>query len=180
MHLYCRLFIHGLSIGLSSLALAAMPALAHEQRAHVHGTAKLNIAMEGKTLILALESPMESLLGFEHAPHNPREQAVVDALKQQLSTPDQLFDLPGKAGCKSTTITLASPLFEDKYHTHNGHHADLDAEFVYECSQSSRLKGLNVRLFEQFPHLRKIDVQIVAGQTRKIIRLVPGQNRVTW
>lgn len=178
MHLYSGLFIRGLFIG--SLLLATTPARAHEQHAHVHGAAKLNIAMEGKTLILALEIPMESLLGFEHAPRNPQEQAAVDALKKQLSTPARLFDLPGKAGCKSTAITLESPLFADNHHQHDNHHADLDAEFAYECSEPNQLKGLSVRLFEQFPHLHKIDVQVVAGQTRKITRLAPGQNQVAW
>ena len=123
---------------------------------------------------------MESLLGFEHAPRNPQEQAAVDALKKQLSIPAQLFDLPDKAGCKSTKTTLESPLFENNEHQHDTHHADLDAEFAYECNQPSELKGLIVRLFEQFPHLYKIDVQVVAGQTQKIARLSPGQNQVAW
>ncbi|MFL9711834.1 DUF2796 domain-containing protein [Methylobacillus sp. Pita1] len=176
MHSYFRLFIYGVG----SLLLITTPAHAHEQHAHVHGAAKLNIAIEGRSLILALESPMESLLGFEHAPRNSQEQAAVDALKKQLSKPAQLFELPAKAECENTAIDLESPLFEHDIHQHDSHHADLDAEFAYECKQPGQLKRLSVQLFERFPHLHKIDVQIVAGQIQKITRLTPGQNQVAW
>ncbi|MCH8499932.1 MAG: DUF2796 domain-containing protein [Marinobacter sp.] len=46
--------------------------------AHVHGEARLQVALEGQTAELILNSPADNLLGFEHAPRNDAQR---DALK---------------------------------------------------------------------------------------------------
>src|SRR5690606_12673416 len=58
-----------LGLGGSALALFGTPlAQAHDNKAHVHGSAVLQVVMDGETVELALQSPLNNLLGFEHAP----------------------------------------------------------------------------------------------------------------
>ena len=45
-------------------ATYAPSVLAQEHAAHVHGDAHLDVALEGDTLSLQLESPLDNLLGF--------------------------------------------------------------------------------------------------------------------
>jgi hypothetical protein len=50
----------------------ALPARAHEPAAHVHGAGSLEIAIDGAAVQINLYSPLDNLLGFEHAPENER------------------------------------------------------------------------------------------------------------
>ena len=64
----------------AGLVLGAAPVLAagahdhgHEHaQAHVHGAVQLEVALDGPTLSIALEAPLDSLLGFERAPRTAR------------------------------------------------------------------------------------------------------------
>jgi hypothetical protein len=53
-------------------ALTIVNPVAHAEKAHVHGAAELNVGVENDTLRIALESPLDSLLGFERAPKATR------------------------------------------------------------------------------------------------------------
>lgn len=49
--------------------LVLLPATLHAgEKAHQHGVAILEVAVDGGTLRLRLESPLNNLAGFEHAP----------------------------------------------------------------------------------------------------------------
>lgn len=44
---------------------------------HEHGVAQLNVALDGKTLELELDSPAMNLVGFEHAASTDADKAAV-------------------------------------------------------------------------------------------------------
>jgi len=66
-------------------------AAAVHQHAHVHGIAKLGVAVQDKTVTIALESPLDSLIGFEHRASTPAQQSLVDALQARMKAPEELF-----------------------------------------------------------------------------------------
>ncbi|MCB5190778.1 DUF2796 domain-containing protein [Methylobacillus arboreus] len=177
MNVLFKLTVYAVGAG---MILAQAQAFAHQPHAHVHGVAKLNIAVDGKTLTLALESPLQSFLGFEHAPRNEQEKTAVVLLKKQLSAPAQLFALPSKAECRSTGTTLDSPVFNDQPASDDSEHADVDAEFLYECRQPGQLTEVTIQLFKLFPNLHEINVQIVTDRGQKAAKLTVKQNRVAW
>ncbi len=84
--------------------------MAEEHGAHVHGAAKLQLAIDGSAVSLMLESPMESLVGFEHAPGSEAEKTALAKLVGALNKPDALFVFSPAAGCTSTSVKLESPL----------------------------------------------------------------------
>jgi hypothetical protein len=152
-----------------------LPALVWAGKAHEHGAAKLNITTEGKQLTIALEAPLDSLLGFERAPRNATEKTKVDAAVAHLQAADKLFKIETAAGCRLATTNLMAPVIgvgvaapvADK----TGH-GDLDGEFVFECQDTSKATQIEVLLFNAFPHMKRVDVQAAtsAGQIKRTLR----------
>jgi hypothetical protein len=80
------------SLKMTFAALMVLPVslYAAEHVAHVHGAAKLQVAIDGSTATLMLESPLESLVGFEYAPGNKAEKTALAKLAATLEKPDAL------------------------------------------------------------------------------------------
>lgn len=160
------------------LAALPLPALAHEPGAHVHGVAKLQVAVDGNTLTLNFESPLDNLLGFEHQPRSEKQKAAVRAMAQRLNQPATLFLPTSAASCAPASTKLESPLLEPAKKSDD--HADLDAEFVFKCAQPGELRGMEVRLFDAFRNLRRLDVQVAGARGQAAVRLTPTQRRISW
>ncbi len=163
---------------LLALCLASMPAQAAE--AHVHGQARLAVAIDGGTLTLLLASPADSLTGFERPPRTAQERAAVAAMRQQLERADALFLPSPAAACRLSRVMLVSPLLGDAPEPGHEGHADLDGTFVFRCAHPERLNDLDVRLFEHFPRLKSVNVEIAGPNGQKALRLRAGQTRATW
>lgn len=161
---------------------AATAALAGD--AHVHGEARLAVAVDGPTLTLMLESPADNLLGFEHAPRNDSERAAVTQLKETLNRPAELFVPTPEAGCALSGTQLASALFAAGHpHAHDAHgaeHTDVKAEYVFHCAQPGELDGLEARLFDRFEGLGKLKAEVVGPRGQKAATLGPRQRLLSW
>ncbi len=162
------------------LALSMYTLSSQAAEAHVHGQANLSIAIDGETLTLMLESPTDSLVGFEHAPHTPNERAAVVAMKQALEQAHQLFQPTPAATCRMASVKLASPLLGSAPEPGHEGHADLDGEFVFRCTHPRHLHDMDVRLFERFPRIRKLNVEIAGPGGQKAMELNAIQNKVVW
>ena len=93
----------------ASMALGlAVPALAQMPGAHVHGQAALEIVAEGGTVQLNLYSPLENLLGFEHAPRTVEERRSAQAMVAKLHQADSLFVFTPAARCRLESAGLSS------------------------------------------------------------------------
>jgi len=57
--------------------------LAHAAPAHVHGVAKMDLAVDGNKLTLSMEMPLDNLVGFEHLPKTDKQKA---ALAEAMAT----------------------------------------------------------------------------------------------
>lgn len=147
--------------------------------AHVHGEARLAVAIDDGTLSLILESPTDSLVGFEHAPRTARERAAVTKMKQTLERPAEVFRPTQTADCKPVRVKLESALLESK-HTHHDGHANLNGEFVFACAAPQHLRDLDVRLFKHFPDLKKLKVEVAAPRGQKAVQLTKRQHKVSW
>lgn len=145
--------------------------------AHVHGEARLEIAVDGNTLAIHLETPLDGLLGFEHAPRCPAEKAAALAMKATLEQPGRLFQIAPEAGCKAEKPRLESPLFAGKA---GEGHLDLDADYRWQCAKPSALREIGTRLFTEFPRLKRIKVEFAGPTGQKSGRLTPQQPRFAW
>ncbi len=112
------------SLSLAALALA-LPAVAaaDETRgldAHVHGEGALNIAVEGKIVMIELEVPGADIVGFEHAAKSDEDRAAIEEGKAKLSDPLALFVLPEAAGC-AVELAEVRLVTEEDAHGHGDH-----------------------------------------------------------
>jgi hypothetical protein len=175
---------------------------ADEPHAHVHGLAEMTVAVDANQLSITLDSPLDSLLGFEHAPGNDAQKQAVRQLSQRFSQPLALFVTPAAAGCAVSSSSVSAPVIgmalgdakaasasTPKADAHAGHadhddggtqHGDLDAAFVFTCRTTASLTGLAVQLFDGFPGMRQINVQVAGPKGQSAVRLTPQQRNVSW
>jgi len=153
------------------------------QHAHVHGVAKLEVAVDGGNLSLHLESPLEGVLGFEHAPRSDKERATVAEMRRKLADAGKLFAPTTAAQCTLKSVQFEAPSLDAKPLAGQNpvsDHADLDADFLFNCAQPAKLTGLDVRLFQAFPKLRRVEAQVVTAKGQKAMRLSSKMRFLSW
>ena len=168
--------------------IATAPALAQQAHdAHEHGVAELRVVSDGSVLEIELRSPLDNLVGFEHAPRTATQRKAMAEAERRLKEGGSLFRPTEAAGCAMTAAALDSPWLQGPRHDH-GHdhvhahahaehdgHAELVAAYRFECTLPERLQGLQLRLFEAFPRLREVRVEHAtrSGQGAAIVK--PGK-----
>ncbi len=141
-------------------------------KAHEHGAARLDVALEGTTLTIALDTPLDGLLGFERAPRSEAERRAADQAVATLRAADKLFAIDPAARCALASVTLesaplklgaAAPAKDDG-------HGDLEGEFVFRCETVPAF--VDAGLFQAFPRLSRVDVQVAApkGQRKQVLK----------
>jgi hypothetical protein len=153
------------------LMLLALPALAPaHQKAHVHGQAKLEIVVDGQVLAIALESPLDGIVGFEHPPRTAAQKQAATQALAALKDPARLFTLPAAAGCRAEATEVSAPVLEGQA-SQDGH-GDLQARWTFRCAAPEKLAGLEQGLFAAFPRLARLEVQAAGpkGQRKQSLK----------
>ncbi len=158
-----------LAMGAMALVIATLPA-AHAGKAHQHGVAKLDVVIEGNKLTVALESPLDSLLGFERAPRTDAERKAAADVLARLRSGGALFKADAAAQCTLSKAEVSAPVLEAAAKAPAGDHADLDASYEYTCAQPQQLRTLEHGLFDAFKRMQRMEVQVVGAQ---------GQSKIT-
>ncbi len=158
-------------LSLALAFLAAQPTLAPLQahaQAHEHGTARLDVAVEGKTVSVQFEAPLDALFGFERAPRSAAERALVDAGVARLKAADRLFQFDAAAGCRLASLALTSAALKlgaaAPAAALSAEHADLDATFEFACRSAPLPGTMDIALFDAFPGLQRIAIQVATPQ----------------
>ncbi|MBD9426939.1 DUF2796 domain-containing protein [Pseudomonas sp. PDM15] len=163
---------------------------AHEEHgslgAHEHGVASLNVALDGQTLEIQLESPAMNLVGFEHEAKSDADKAKAIAARKQLEQPQALFALPIEAKCALQESELDSPLFGGHEHEEHEHadehgHSDIDASYRFACANAEALQTLELgSFFGTFPGTEKLHVQLIGPSGQQGVELTPGNSRLSF
>lgn len=153
----------------------------HSHAAHTHGVAKLEIAIDGNAVTLYLESPQEALLGFEHAPRNAKERAAAETLLKALASGGALFVPTAAAGCVQKSAAIAAPALQAAPgKAQAGEHSNVDADYVFTCNQPDQLTGLEARLFDTFPRLKRLEAQVAGPRGQKAVKLTGKMRFLSW
>lgn len=157
---------------------------------HEHGVATLNVALEGSTLEIELQSPAMNIVGFEHAATSDADKKTVAAARAVLEKPETLFSLPAAAGCSLSENEVRSPLFGNAEADHDEHadgdehhheHSDVDADYSFTCKQPGELKTLDLSAFyKQFPATQKINVQLIGPSGQQGVESTPANPRLSF
>ena len=154
------------------LGLALAPVVLAQHAPHAHGVAELRVAVDGKRLHIELESPLDNLVGFEHAPQTARERAALAAAEKTLRGGDALFVLPAEAGCVLEAVELESPYpqsaGDDPAHGPDDEegHSDMDVTYEFDCANPAALNAMRVNLSAVFPRMQRVlaETATPAGQ----------------
>ena len=167
-------------IALALVLLLAAPLGAQAQgHAHVHGLAKLDIAVEAKKITLSFETPLDNLVGFERAPRTDSERRRADEAVARLRAGDTMFRFDPAAGCKLASVELSSAAM--KLGTAEGMpqdgHAELEAEWQFDCSDATRAGFVDVGLFA-FNQLKRVQVQLALPKAQRQRELKRPDSRI--
>jgi len=173
---------------LTVTAAVALPVMAHEQHAHVHGKLSLDLAVDDSTITVALHSPLDNFLGFERRPRTDEERKQVSALQAKLKTADQLLQPDPGADCSLGKVVLRAAVLgwgeapdhahdDDEAHDHDhehdhSSHGDLGAYITFTCTKAAQARFVDVKLFDAYTRIRSIDAQIASpqGQFKRSLR----------
>jgi hypothetical protein len=135
-------------------------------KAHQHGVARLDIGADPGQIVIALESPLDNLLGFERAPRTDAERKVAAKAIAKLKDGAALFRIDPAAACSLSSVELnsvplklgtAAPAGKDEGH------GDLDAEYTFNCT-GTPAGHVEIALFDAFPRLQRLQVQAATAK----------------
>lgn len=126
--------------------------------AHVHGEAELNIVVEGEDVLVEFISPLENLLGFEHAPETAAQKQAYEDMEQQLTDYRALFTITN-ADCEQTEHQHETP-FAEAHATH----AEWHGEYHLRCDEFGNAASLVPQLFSTYPGVEKMSIQLISAQ----------------
>jgi hypothetical protein len=148
--------------------------LAQAAGAHEHGVARLDVAVDARRDSILLDTPLENLLGFEREPKTDAEREKVAAMVARLRAAQDLFRIDAGAGCTLSRVDLQSAALQLGRATAPSKegHADLEATFDFNCTNGARAGFVEVGLFEAFPALNRLDLQLATpkGQLKATLR----------
>jgi len=161
--------------------------------AHAHGVAHLNVAIEGNRLYIEFSSPAANIVGFEHRPRTQDQKGAIQAAIQKLKKGDKLFVLPPGSRSQLETAEVDTDIDDhDSHGTDSGHvrkdndhhasedshdkdhhdadghenerHSEFKAKYQFSCDNPKALSHIQVKLFQAFPGIEHIEVQLVTEQ----------------
>lgn len=188
----------------SLLVSALLPAsLATAGQVHQHGVAHLDLVLEPPGLAISFRSPLANLIGFEHQPATPEEQAAWERLLQEIKQAGHQISLPAEADCSLSQVELHQPFpatsaLQDRGHDHHDHdhrhehdhehehvheeaadhHADLMVEYHYLCADADQLKRLELPLMGDYPGIETLEVQLLTPFGQHLRQLGSGEQEL--
>jgi hypothetical protein len=169
-----------LSVALAMLLLT--PAGAAEKRrheAHVHGTAEINIAVDGSKAEVEFRAPAEGVMGFEHEAKSENDKKRRDAALRTVQTKmSQMVVFDAKLGCKFSDVNTA--LLEEKgesgktqpgkdAHVHKdqkktAEHREVRATVSVACDKPLAGSQTRFGVHKTFPAIHEIKVQVLGAK----------------
>jgi len=176
--------------------------------AHVHGIARLNIAVEASNIYIEFSSPAANIVGFEHHPRtHDQKNAVKDAVNT-LQKGDALFILSAKSQSQLVKSSVETDISEDadhhsepehdhdhtekEHHREAEHHAEENgkaevheshseflAEYHFTCKKPDELTQIDVRLFNIFTGIEQIEVQLLNETKQTAMDLTAKKNKIS-
>jgi len=143
---------------------------------HEHGRGVLNLVSIDNQLAIELLLPMVNVLGFEHKPRTNKERAAADEAQVRLRETKELFVPSIAALCKVESVDVDfvgmshedghdGHADEDGHDDHDGHretaHSELHAQYLFVCSDASKLNEVEVQLFDHLLNVDEFEVQLV-------------------
>lgn len=135
-----------------------------EQKAHEHGQARIQIAVQGLEIVVRMEAPAEAIFGFEHKPKSEKEKTIVHDIEKKLKTDlPNILGIEGSLGCHFDKLDIQHGL-EDHQADKGDGHADFDLDAKATCSKSPVGTKLKVVFLKEFKRIKKLKLEVLSGE----------------
>jgi hypothetical protein len=143
----------------------------HNHKAHVHGAAKLTLALETETSgTIDLDCAADSIVGFEYEAKTKKDQNTRDhASSVLIFNPELACTVTAtKVEMEKEESKAEAPVAESMH----GQHSDVNASFKFSCKKKLSGSTLQVGLIALFPKLKSVSLQILSDttQTESIVK----------
>jgi hypothetical protein len=176
-------------------------------KAHVHGVAHINVALEDNELYIEFTCPAANIVGFEHQLKTEEQKTAVNKAIETLKAGEELFVMPPPAGASlmksdvDTGIEIDTEHESEDRHKHepSDHHGDkqkhneehskeveheqhseFKAVYRFACKNPDKLSHIDVMLFRIFESIDHIEVQILTPKKQTSIELNAKRNRISF
>ena len=165
------------------LAAAILPsggAVARELGPHQHGHGRVNMALDGSTLWIELETPGADIVGFEHEAASAEDKAAMASAKATLSDPLSILTLPEAAGCQAqdASVQIQAEEHHDEAHEEaeqdgdhddedeqaQGQHSEFHVEYRLVCAQPDEITTIGFPYFDLFAGAKELDVTLLSDR----------------
>lgn len=143
-----------------------------EHGPHVHGKAKLDIAIEKDEIEATLDIPGMNLIGFEGKPRNEKQKHTLAKITDMFNKTYNLFLIADEAGCSVNSRKLEGKEDEDHDHT------DYEYSIKYKCKDISKIKQLDVNLFRDLDTLKEVTVELITETAQKELKIYPTKSKI--
>jgi hypothetical protein len=144
----------------------------HSHKSHSHGDAKLDVAVDGKTVSFDLDAPGDVIFGFERRPKNDQDKTkIAEELARLTNSPSEFLILPVDAGCVLATKEIHADQADESAKDKANEHADVNAKYTFNCTSDLAGKKLATGLFKAWPRLKTLKVQILGSKDQKGLTL---------
>jgi hypothetical protein len=175
-------------------------------KAHVHGVAHMNVALEDNELYIEFTSPAANIIGFEHHPKTEEQKIAVNEAIETLKAGEKLFVMPPRVGASlvksdvDTGIKIDTEHESEDTHKHepsdyhaekqkhneehhkedeHEQHSEFKAVYRFACKNPDKLTHIDVMLFRIFDGIEHIEVQILTRTKQTAIELNAKKNKIT-
>jgi hypothetical protein len=125
------------------------------QKAHDHGAAEINLAVEGKTVDIEFHAPAQAIVGFEYVPTSAADKKKqADAIAGLKANISKMVIFDPKLGCAiaAESVEIENP---------EPDHAEVDGDFKATCAQSPAGSKVSFGVTKAYPGLTTVKVQAV-------------------
>ena len=164
---------------LALIAALTFSLTAHAAGGHHHGTGSVEATIDGGQISITLELPLESAVGFERAPKTDKEKAALADAAKLLNDAQAVFIPTVSAKCTVESVRVSIPHMNGARAAKDGH-ADIDASYVFRCTEPSALKGVETTLFKHFKRLYRLEARRVGPTGQGSMRLSAKQPTLSW
>lgn len=152
---------------------------AHAAEGHSHGTGSVEVSIDGGQISIALELPLDSAVGFERAPKTDKEKTALADAAKLLNDAQAVFIPTANAKCAIVSAQASVPHTAGTPAPTDGH-ADIDASYVFRCTDPAALKGIETTLFKHFKRLYRLEARRIGPTGQGSMRLSAKQPTLSW
>lgn len=148
------------------------------QKAHEHGYAIVQVAVQNLDIAVRVEGPAEAFFGFEKKPKSEKEKEIVHDIEKKLKTDLlRILGVDSGLGCHFDQLDITHGLEEypqtpssspgqPSAPQKKGHedHADLELDAKGKCTKSPVGSTLKFAFIKEFTRIKKLKLEVLSGE----------------